>query len=185
MNRRKFVKSASVLATLGNMDFMKTADAMEIDLKTIKVKSIDSNFEREKLTRPFGFKGGYLSELWQIVSRLESDSGMSGIGLATQSVLYGDADLFAGNSEANGNALMYVLVNKALELVKRTPFKTPIDLLDYILPELVKEGKKVTGRDNLNLNFVYNALISVDNAAWLLYAAENRFADFDTMVPSA
>ena len=179
------MKNAGVLAALGNIDFIKTANAMDIDLKTIKVSDIGSNFEREKLIRPFGFKGGYLSELWQTVSRLESNSGLSEIGIATQSVLYGDADLFADNSEANGNALMYVLVNKALKLVKETPFKTPVELLDNILPELVIEGKKVTGKDDLNLNFIYNALISVDNAAWLLYAAENRFSNFDAMVPKA
>lgn len=182
MNRRKFVKSASVLAALSNIDFIKTANA-NMKLKTINVSRIGSNFEREKLTRPFGFKGGYLSELWQVVSRLESESGNSAVGIATQSVLYGDADLFADNSEANGNALMYVLVNRALELVKKTPFKNPVELLDCILPQLMIEGKRVTGKDDLNLNFIYNALISVDHAAWLLYSAENGFANFDTMVP--
>src|SRR5690606_1563887 len=116
MNRRKFVKSAGFLATLGNIDLIKTTSIMDIDLKTIKVRQVNSNFERERLIRPFGFKGGYLTELWQTISRLESASGKSGIGLATQSVLYGDADLFASNSEANGNALMFVIANKALEL---------------------------------------------------------------------
>ena len=183
MNRRKFVKSASFLAALGGTDVTKISRFMDADLKTIKVEEVFSNFERERLVRPFGFKGGYLSELWQVVSRLETANGKSGTGLATQSVLYGDADLFASTSEANGNALMYVLVNKALELSKETTFTTPVVLLDKILPELLIEAKKITGKKDLNINFVYNALVSVDNAAWLLYAAENKFTGFDAMVP--
>jgi L-alanine-DL-glutamate epimerase-like enolase superfamily enzyme len=115
---------------------------------------------------------------------MRSESGVSKIGLATQSVLYGDADLFALNSEANGNALMYVLANKALEYVKQTAFTTPIDLFEKILPQVIAEGKKITGKTNLNPNFIYNALVSVDNAAWLLYAAENNLSDFDNMIPA-
>ena len=152
-------------------------------LKEIQVTHTNSNFEREKLVRPFGFKGGYLSELWQTVVKLASESGNRQIGLATQSVLYGDADLFAAHSEAAGNALMYVLTEKSLQRVKYTPFATPIDLLEKILPDLVEEGKQLTGKPDLNPNFVYNALVSVDHAAWLLYAAEHELTDFEAMIP--
>ncbi|WP_257669477.1 hypothetical protein [Parapedobacter tibetensis] len=62
----------------------------------------DSDFMREKLVHPFGFKGAFLTELWQVASLMESTSGKHGIGLATQSVLYGDADFFASCSEAEG-----------------------------------------------------------------------------------
>ncbi len=151
--------------------------------KTIRVIQTDSNFEREKLVRPFGFKGGYLTELWQVASKLTSASGNSKIGLCTQSVLYGDAELFASHSEAGGNALMYALTDKILQLVKRTSFTTPIDLLEQIWPEVVSEGIKLTGKQDLNKVFIYNALISVDNAAWLLYAAENNLKDLDAMIP--
>src|SRR5690606_408656 len=89
--------------------------------KKIQVVHTNSNFEREKLLRPFGFKGGYLTELWQTVASMESESGHRKIGLATQSVLYGDAELFAAHSEASGNALMYILAERALQLVKKTP----------------------------------------------------------------
>ncbi len=171
------------MAAFSSLDLTNiTAASMEV-AKTIRVVRTQSDFEREKLIRPFGFKGGYLTELWQIVSRMQSASGISKIGIATQSVLYGDADLFPLHSEANGNALMYVLANKALELVKQTPFITPVELLDKILPEVISEGKKITGKPDLNINFVYNALVSVDNAAWLLYAAENKFSSFEAMIP--
>lgn len=152
--------------------------------KDIQVVLVESGFEREKLIRPFGFKGGYLSELWQVISRLHSASGVSRTGLATQSVLYGDADLFLAHSEANGNAIMYALTNMALQLVKDTPFSTPVDLLERILPELIDKGKTITGKADLNINFIYNALVSVDNAAWLLYGAENNINNFDAMIPA-
>ena len=184
INRRDFVKKASLMAVITNVEFVKSNNFMQKELKRIQITQTGSNFEREKLLYPFGFKGGYLTELWQAVSMLQSQSGARKVGLATQSVLYGDADLFAVNSEANGNALMYVLVNKALELVKKNSFKTPVELLDKILPQLIVEGKKITGKSDLNVNFVYNALVSVDNAAWLLYATENGFSNFDQMIPN-
>nr|WP_121273235.1 mandelate racemase/muconate lactonizing enzyme family protein [Pedobacter schmidteae] len=152
-------------------------------MKEIKVLQTGSAFEREPLIRPFGFKGGYLTELWQVASKLDAASGHGKIGIATQSVLYGDADLFATCSETEGNALMYKVVNEALELIKQTPFISPVHLLDTIFPELLKRAKKITRKTDLNLNFVYNALVSADNAAWLLYAAENGYQTFDEMIP--
>lgn len=172
------------MAVIGSLDLSNVTQASQDMLKIIRVTGTQSNFEREQLLRPFGFKGGYLTELWQIASQLQSSPGISKIGLATQSVLYGDADLFTLNSEANGNALMYVLANKALDLVKQNSFKTPVELFDKILPAVVAEGKKITGKADLNINFVYNALVSVDNAAWLIYAAENNFNTFEAMIPA-
>lgn len=122
--------------------------------KSIIVTETSSNFEREKLVRPFGFKGGYLTELWQIASKMRSATGNEAVGLATQSVLYGDADLFAANSEAYGNSLMYVLTNRALQLIKQTPFANPVQLLETILPELMNQAKTVTGKNDININFI-------------------------------
>lgn len=184
MTRRNFVKSAGVLATMTNLPLDSLGFSRPPDLKTIRVSRTDSNFEREKLVRPFGFKGGYLTELWQAVSYLESASGNKAIGLGTQSVLYADADLFAAHSEAGGNALSYALTEKALHLVRKTPFTTPITLLDDILPEVIRTGQALTGKKDLNPLFTYIALVGPDNAAWLLYARENNFKTFDAMVPA-
>lgn len=151
--------------------------------KTIQIVKTDSNFEREKLIRPFGFKGAYLTELWQIITRLTSTSGIACIGLSTQSVLYGDADLFVKNTEAAGNALMYALTNKALELVKEIPFNNPIDLVEAMLPKLLLAGKQLTHKSDLHINFSLNSLVSVDHAAWLLYAAENNISTFRELIP--
>jgi L-alanine-DL-glutamate epimerase-like enolase superfamily enzyme len=183
MDRRTFVKSSGVLAALGTLNPSDLCSADFAALKMIKIIRTQSYFEREKLVRPFGFKGGFLTELWQVASKMHSDSGISRIGLGTQSVLYGDADLFSRNSESDGNEMMFDLVNKSLEHVKNTPFRTPVELLDKILPAVIQDGKNITGKQDLNTNFVFNALVGVDNAAWLTYAAENKFSSFEAMIP--
>jgi L-alanine-DL-glutamate epimerase-like enolase superfamily enzyme len=185
MDRRQFIKNSGLLAVLSGSDIAGAVQSADYMIKKIKVTRTDSDFEREKLVRPFGFKGGYLTELWQVASRLESASGFSKIGIATQSVLYGDADLFASHTEAGGNALMYLVVNQALDLIKQAPFENPVGLLDTIFPELYIQAKRLTGKKDLNINFVYNALIGTDNAAWLLYAAENGLKTFDELIPRA
>jgi hypothetical protein len=40
-------------------------------IHTIRVIRTNSDFEREKLIRPFGFKGAYLTELWPMAARRE------------------------------------------------------------------------------------------------------------------
>lgn len=183
MDRRRFVKSAGVLAALSSVNLPDLRASDSDALKMINIVGTGADFEREKLIRPFGFKGGYLTELWQVASRMQTDSGFSGIGIATQSVLYADADLFSRHSETVGNAMMYDLVIKSLDHVKKNPFRTPPELLEKILPAVIQEGIKITGKQDLNINFVYNALVGVDNAAWLSYAAENRFNSFEAMIP--
>ena len=188
-SRRQFVKGVGGLAaaviTEGLPVDAMAGNASAPALKTIRIEKTDSNFEREPLIRPFGFKGGYMTEMWQTVVQLTSASAMSKIGLCTQNVLYSDPDVFAAHSEAAGNALMYALTDKALQKLKNTSFSTPVELLDKLLPEVLNEGKKLTGSTNLNPIFPLNALIGVDNAAWLLFAAENKFKDFDAMIPVA
>ena len=41
--------------------------------KTITVSNASAAVENEPLARPFGFKGGYLTELWQSAVKLESN----------------------------------------------------------------------------------------------------------------
>lgn len=174
------MKAAGLMAAYSSVGLRAASSGMS---KMIRIVKTDSAFEREKLIRPFGFKGGYLTELWQVVSRLQSSSGISKTGISTQSVLYGDADLFASHSEAEGNAIMYSLVNRISDIVRQTPFQNPVDLVDNILPELIVQGKQITGKRDLNINFIYNALVSIDNAAWLVYAAENKVNSFESMIP--
>ncbi|HQS53021.1 MAG TPA: L-alanine-DL-glutamate epimerase, partial [Daejeonella sp.] len=63
MDRRRFVKSAGALAALSSMNLTDLYAADSAALKMINIVRTQSGFEREKLIRPFGFKGGYLTEL--------------------------------------------------------------------------------------------------------------------------
>ncbi len=153
-------------------------------MKKITIAAVDSNFEREPLIRPFGFKGGYMTEIWQSAALLQSQCGIRRIGLCTQNVLWSDARVFAAHSESGGNALMFALTEYALQLVKGKSFTTPIDLLDFILDDVYEYGKKISGNAELRKTFALNALVGIDNAAWLLYAAENGMTSFDEMIPA-
>src|SRR5205085_75386 len=85
---------------------------------------VTMDFEREPLIRPTGFKGGYLTELWQPVARLDSDAGHSHIGIGTQSVLWCDPAVLAKHSESAGNALMLSVTDRALQMVVGETFTT-------------------------------------------------------------
>ncbi len=153
--------------------------------KKITIAHVSSNFERQPLAKPFGFKGGYMKEVWQTVAGMQSASGSHSIGLGTQNVLWSDASVFASHSENGGNALMYAMTEHALQMVKGQSFTSPIALLEQMLEEVFAYGKKVTQNERLRKTFALNALVSVDNAAWLLYAFEHSLQDFDTMIPDA
>ena len=152
--------------------------------RRLTIAATDLACEREPLVRPFGFKGGYLTELWQAVAKLTGASGTSGVGLGTQSVLWSDAAIFSSRSEAAGNELMFALTRQALELSRGRSFETPVDLLDALYPEVLAYGRTLSGRPDLRPTFALNALVAVDNAAWVLYARENGFATFDAAVPA-
>ena len=142
-----------------------------------------SEFEREPLLRPFGFKGGYLSELWQVVSCMESANGTRGIGVGTQSVLWSDSGVFSSSSESAGNTYMYAITCHALELARGLSFDTPLDLLEQLLPKAWEYGKAITGRRDLRQTFVLNALVGLDAAAWLVHAREKGLRSFGEMIP--
>ena len=156
-----------------------------ISPRPITLAAVGSNFEREPLVRPFGFKGGYMSEIWQSVAMLQSASGQRGIGLCSQGVLWSDAHVFAGHSESGGNALMYAMSEWALQQLKGQTFSNPVELLEAIRHDVYAYGKKITGHAGLRETFALNALVGVDFAAWRLYAAENGITDFDDLIPAA
>jgi hypothetical protein len=151
---------------------------------SIRIASVDTKFEREPVSAPWGFKGGYMTEIWQVAARMQSEAGRHGIGLGTQNVLWSDSSVFASSSEGGGNALMYALTDRALQLAKGTTFTTPHDLLDQVLPLVHEHGRRITGNSALRKTFTLNALVAFDNAAWLLYAAENGIRSFDDLVPA-
>lgn len=196
LNRRSFVKLSGAIGGAGILgaaqscseETTRQPDEPPIEKPVlngkIKIKNTSSNFEREPLT-PYRFKGSAVTEGWQAVAMLESESGYRKIGLGTQSVLWSDASVFFEHSETGGNALMYALTTQALHMLKGQSFNDPIELLDYIFPEVWEYGKKITGHQNLRKTFALNALVPVDNAAWLLFAAENGLKTFDEVIPRA
>ncbi|PHN06482.1 enolase-like domain-containing protein [Flavilitoribacter nigricans] len=152
--------------------------------KSLQISAVNSNFEREPLRHPFGFKGSAMTNVWQIIAKLEEANGTAKIGLGTQNVLWSDSRVFAAHSENGGNALMYAITERALQMIKGQTFSDPISMLDEILPEVLAYGKEITGLNSLRKTFALNALVPVDNAAWLLYAAINGIDSYDNMVPS-
>jgi L-alanine-DL-glutamate epimerase-like enolase superfamily enzyme len=100
-------------------------------------------------------------------------------------VLWSDAAVFAAHSESGGNALMYAMTEHALQLLRGQTFTDPIALLDATWREVLEYGRKITARPQLRETFALNALVGVDNAAWLLYAAENGLTRFDDLIPAA
>jgi len=187
INRREFVQYTSSLMALGITGFSSDPDTMSTKSKKtspIRIKNVSSNFDREALN-PYRFKGSQITESWQTAAYLESESGISKVGLATQGVLWSDSRVAAAHSESAGNALMYAMSERALQIMKGNSFNNPVELLDNLLPEVLAYGKKITGNPDLRKTFALNALVSVDNAAWLLYAQENKMKTFDEMIPDA
>jgi len=186
ISRRNLLKTLILAPTIGLSDVYsrsKIPIMRRKNLKKIKIESVDSNFEREPLVRPFGFKGGYMTEIWQTANFLQSATGIKKVGLSSQGVLWSDASVYEAHSESGGNALMYALTEYALQLIRGCVFNDPIELQNQILEEVYQYGKKITGNPNLRETFALNALVGLDNAAWMLYAAENGITNFDDIIP--
>ena len=188
MNRRNFIKSAGAIAAIGALGMEQaactSATARGKAMKPFRIADTDSNFEREPLIRPFGFKGGYMKEIWQTAAMLQGDSGLRKVGICTHSVLWSDAEVFAAHSEAAGNALMFSMTERALQMIKGQTFPSPVHLVESVTDELWRYGQKITENPHLRKTFALNALVGVDNAAWLLYAAENGITKFDDLIPA-
>jgi L-alanine-DL-glutamate epimerase-like enolase superfamily enzyme len=137
---------------------------------------------QEPLLSPFGFKGAYLSEIWQSIALLRGESGAEGMGVGVQSVLWSDARVFARFKEAEGNELMANMTRRALEMSVGQSFETPFELLDVLLPDVFEFGRRESGFSDLRATFALNALVTVDQAAWSLYRRETG-RRFDELVP--
>ena len=179
MNRRDFIKTGLLAATLPKMSFAA------LPHKSITIAKTSCAFEREPMVRPFGFKGGYLTEEWIVSAYVASTSGKHGIGLGTQSCLWSDAKVFASNSECGGNAIMFSMTQYALKLLVGRTFTSPVELNDWLWPQVWEYGKKVSANPALRATYALNALVAVDNAVWVLFAKENGLTSFDEMIPDA
>jgi len=185
-SRRAFVKtSTSAMAVAPILPWIKNNQMNNSEVpKYFRVANYDTTFEREKLAKPFGFKGSYTTELWQTAAKLTSAEGHTAIGLGAQNPLWCDSRVALNMSENGGNAQMYAMTERALQMIKGEQFASPIVMLDQILEELLDYGKKITGQADLRKTYALNPLVCVDNAAWLLYAKVNGFNNFDQLIPS-
>ena len=153
-------------------------------MSAIRIARTGLGCEREPLIAPFGFKGRYLTEAWQTAALMESANGHTGLGLATQSVLWSDARVFADHTESDSNGLMRDVTAYALQSIQGTSFDHPMSLLDEVLPIVHEHGRRITSNPDLRLTFTLNSLVAVDNAAWQLHCAENGITNFDDMLPA-
>ncbi len=147
----------------------------------MKIVATNITYQQEKLSHPFGFKGGYLSELWQVVAKVESEKAV-GVGVGVQSVLWAEESIFSTYSEEEGNRLMYQISEKALAMLNGKEGATPIELIDGIFPALCEFANELCKR-TVRETFVRNALVCVDNALWNLYAHEQNTQDIMTLIP--
>ena len=180
MTRRTFLGGLAAASCFGFAAPIANSSAARLRIADAALRCT-----REPLVRPFGFKGGYLTELWQPAVKFAAESGETGIGLGTQSVLWSDAAIFTSRSETAGNELMLSLTRRAVELARGMSFATPFELLDALFPQVLDYGRKLSGRANLRPTFTLNALVAVDNAAWVLYARDKGFTSLDAAVPAA
>lgn len=139
------------------------------------------DFIREPLCSPFGFKGHFVDELWQVVCQIGDEQGRQGIGMGVQSVLWSDPAVFSSFSQSGGNAAMLLVTQKALSLIRENVFTTPPDMIKAILPVVYNYACLVTQNKNLKKTFVLNALVAVDFALWQLFAAQNKIVHFADM----
>ncbi len=152
-------------------------------MKTICIRSCALEFVREPLAAPFGFKGRYLTELWQTVVKLESES-FTAVSPCVESVLWSDASVFGENPPVASNAMMMLVTNRALKLLEGQTFTSPQEVIDGLVPELKPYAAQVCGHAVAE-TFVLNALVGVDYALWMLYAKENDISDFDGLIPQS
>ena len=130
INRREFVNYTGTLMALGMAGLTSNSKYFENTGKTfskIRIKNVDSNFEREPLF-PYRFKGSVITEGWQIAAWLEAESGIHKIGLGGQGILWSDSNVFAAHSTNGGNALMFAMSERALQIMKGNSFTNPLEL---------------------------------------------------------
>ena len=98
---------------------------------------------------------------------------------------WSDPRVFAAHSEVGGNALMVAVLERALGLVRGRSFVGPQELFQQVLPQVYEYAQQITGQVDLRTTFALNALVALDNAAWVLYARGIGADNFDAMLPES
>jgi L-alanine-DL-glutamate epimerase-like enolase superfamily enzyme len=152
----------------------------------MKITSVDLDIQREPFARPFAFKGSAFHEKWNMVVRLCDDMGTEACGIGGLAVLWSDPNVFSTHTESGGNALQVATLEKALQASLAVDWESPPDLLAAVRDTAEQFARLVTGRGpDLQPTFVLNALVALDNAAWVLWARRHGMDRFDDWVPPA
>ena len=75
ISRRAFVKTAGSALALGAVGIPPVSTLAKRPSSPIKIKRVDADFEREPLN-PYRFKGSAITNSWQTIAFLESESGL-------------------------------------------------------------------------------------------------------------
>jgi L-alanine-DL-glutamate epimerase-like enolase superfamily enzyme len=153
--------------------------------RMITIKKTNLRVQHEPLLAPFGFKGGYVNELWQSIVSLEDLEGDLGIGLGVQSILWSDPQVYTFWGNQRGNAFMNDITRHALSAVENTPYETPMDILDLLVEQASEYANRIWGGSPLRLTFALNALVPVDHAAWMLLSRKTPGARFTELIPES
>lgn len=129
----------------------------------------------------FGFKGGALTELWQVRVKLTLDNGVSATGQSVQSVLWSDGAVFAAWGQQQGNEKMLQTTARALELLEGETLASPPEMLRRLLPRLMEYARTLTGNPDLRTTFALNALTGVDLCLWKLWRRGQGEPDFEAL----
>jgi len=150
---------------------------------SLRVTATRQNFEREPLLRPLGFGGARLSELWQVAVMLQAGPELRSVGVGVQSPLWSDSRVFHRLGESAANTAMFRMTCYAASQAGGADWRHPSELFDALLPKVLAYGRSATGTEDLSQTFALNALVPVDNAAWLLYAGRHGMTRFEDLIP--
>lgn len=144
-----------------------------------KIRTTALGYQQQPLRQDFGFKGGSLTELWQVFCTITTDCGISAVGQSVQSVLWSDSAVFSRWGQRGGNEKMYALTAFALERLAGMPLEAPPSMLKKLLPDVLEYGRRITENPDLRTTFALNALTGIDWALWKLYRQHQGSPDFE------
>ena len=151
---------------------------------TITISRTELDVAREPFVKPFGFKGHSFCEKWLCKVGLTNDTGQSASGLGGLAVLWSDQSVFTAHTEVGGNLIMASVLEHALQAAKGMAFDTPLDLLDMLIGPTYAYACRITDNAKLRKTFALNALVGLDNAAWMLYGLSQGITTFDQLLPA-
>ncbi|HZG78466.1 MAG TPA: mandelate racemase/muconate lactonizing enzyme family protein [Paenibacillus sp.] len=151
----------------------------------IEIRKTTLTTERAPLLAPFGFKGGFVDELWQTRVALTDETGSVGEGQSVQSVLWSDPQVFEAWGHERGNEFMRDIALHALSAVEGVRYDTPLELSDRLFGSAREYAAERWGGKPLRPTFALNALVAADHAAWALLARRRSEARFVELLPPA